>query len=473
MNYKQLARTSIINLIYTFGSQGISLILSVILTLLMPKQLGVTEFGYWQLFLFYSGYVGFFHFGLNDGINLKYGGMEYNKLNKEVLRSQLYVLSLSQLLIALGIIISSLIMIDNTNRLSIMIFTSLYLIICNIEIFFWYTLQASNRIKEYSLSVIAEKIVMLLTTILLLSIHINEFEIYIVFNILSKLVGLLLSMGFCRDLLIGKILNMKTIFSELVENLSSGAKLMFSNIASMLIIGNGRFIIDKVWGIESFSKVSFSFTLSTMVLLFINAVSIMLFPTLKRIPKANLSSVYKLMSTGLMVLLTGALLFYMPLKQIIGQWLPEYKESFKYMAIVFPLCIFDGKMQMLIVTNLKVIRREGILLKSNIISLLLSVLLCIFCALVIDSMISVIISIAIVIVFRSIIAEWFLSRELNIFDIKNLLSEIGIVIIFTLCAWYIDGYISMFIYSFVYIVFIFLHRKSILRVFSTMKKALA
>lgn len=67
MNKKSLIR----NLIYAFSAQGISLILSVLMSMIVPKLLGVEDYSYWQLFIFYIGYVGFSHFGLTDGIYLR------------------------------------------------------------------------------------------------------------------------------------------------------------------------------------------------------------------------------------------------------------------------------------------------------------------------------------------------------------------------------------------------------------------
>ena len=73
------------NIIFAFLAQGISLFLSVLMSLIVPKFLTVRDFGYWQLFIFYFGYVGFFHFGLNDGVYLKYGGKSYDEMDKPLL----------------------------------------------------------------------------------------------------------------------------------------------------------------------------------------------------------------------------------------------------------------------------------------------------------------------------------------------------------------------------------------------------
>ncbi len=79
------------NFSYTITSNMISVVISALVTLVVPKLIGIEEYGYWQLYLFYSSYIGFLHFGWNDGIYLKYGGKEYNDLDKGYFFPILYV----------------------------------------------------------------------------------------------------------------------------------------------------------------------------------------------------------------------------------------------------------------------------------------------------------------------------------------------------------------------------------------------
>ena len=57
MNYRSLVG----NALTAFAAQGISMLVSAAMTLLAPKVMGVESYGYWQLFVFYVGYSGFFH----------------------------------------------------------------------------------------------------------------------------------------------------------------------------------------------------------------------------------------------------------------------------------------------------------------------------------------------------------------------------------------------------------------------------
>ena len=52
------------------------------LWLIIPKLLGVAEYGYYKTFTLYLTYAMFLHFGFPDGILLIYGGKDYEDINK-------------------------------------------------------------------------------------------------------------------------------------------------------------------------------------------------------------------------------------------------------------------------------------------------------------------------------------------------------------------------------------------------------
>ena len=68
-----------------------SMFITAFLTFLLPKFTDVVDYSLWQLFMFYYGYLGFFHLGWNDGIYIKYGGYKYEELNKISLFSQFWI----------------------------------------------------------------------------------------------------------------------------------------------------------------------------------------------------------------------------------------------------------------------------------------------------------------------------------------------------------------------------------------------
>ena len=68
-NSSTLAR----NVSYSVAANLTSFLVGVAVILLVPKVIGVEEYGYFQLFLFFIGYVGFFHFGWADVMPVKHG----------------------------------------------------------------------------------------------------------------------------------------------------------------------------------------------------------------------------------------------------------------------------------------------------------------------------------------------------------------------------------------------------------------
>ena len=95
------------NLYYTVAANFATLGISVLLNLFVPKLLGVTEYSYWQLYVFYSSYVGFLHLGWIDGIYLKIGGEEYENLDKRNLGSQFWYLAIFECCISAFVILFS------------------------------------------------------------------------------------------------------------------------------------------------------------------------------------------------------------------------------------------------------------------------------------------------------------------------------------------------------------------------------
>ena len=80
------------NFSYVVLSNLLTVIVSSLVVLILPKIMGVEEYGYWQLYIFYLSYAGFVHLGWVDGIYLRYGGLEYDDLDKEKFFSQFLML---------------------------------------------------------------------------------------------------------------------------------------------------------------------------------------------------------------------------------------------------------------------------------------------------------------------------------------------------------------------------------------------
>jgi len=449
------------NFSYTITSNLISLAVSVLVVLIVPKLIGVEEYGYWQLYLFYSSYVGFLHFGWNDGIYLRYGGKNYEELDKKLFYSQFCMLLFLQCIIVIIIFVVSSEFVIDTKRIFVFEMVALFMLTSNIRGMLVYILQGTNRIKEYAQITMMDRIIYVCLIIVLLICGIREYKLMIFADLIGKLISLSYAIYCCKDMAVCRISVFYLSLKEAIVNISVGIKLMFSNIASMLIIGIVRFGIERAWDMKTFGKISLALSISNFMMLFINAVGIIMFPILRRSNEKKLSNIYITIRDFLMVVLFGMLILYYPIKIFLLAWLPKYADSLKYMVLVFPMCVFEGKMALLINTYLKTLRKEKAMLKINLLALTLSLVITFVNTVLFKSLNSAILSIVILLAFRCALAELFLAKILKISLFKDIALELMMTSTFILIGWFIDSYLGVLIYIVAYIVYLIIKREDI------------
>ncbi|MGV3005461.1 lipopolysaccharide biosynthesis protein [Streptococcus pluranimalium] len=431
---------------YVITSNLLTLIISSLVIIVLPKVIGVNEYGYWQLYTFYLTYIGFFHFGWCDGIYLKFGGQIYEELDKSYFSSQISSFVIFQSLISLISIVLSLVMTDGSDILFIFIALSLNFVITNTRLLYIYTLQTTNRIKDASIITIADRFIYaLLLVVLLISNHVSFRNMIIADNI-GRLLSLIYAFIVCREI---TFIPNKKLFKikDSWDNIKVGSNLMLANIASNLIIGVVRFAIQRGWDIATFGRVSLTLSLSNLVMTFINAVGVVVFPMLKRTHPDKLSKVYISMRLLLMLAMFTVLLAYYPIRLILENWLPAYKVSLEFMGIIFPMVIFEGKTSLLLNTYLKAMRQEKLIFKINFLSTLMSILVAFLTVWLLNSLYLSVCSIVILLALRSTILEYYLTELLSIKLRKDIILELVIVSIFILANIFVTINISFMIYA--------------------------
>ena len=459
MNEK--AKTLLKNLNYTVSANFLVLGISVVLNLVVPKFIGVKEYSFWQLYVFYSSYVGFFHFGWLDGIYLKIGGAEYDELDKRNLGTQFWYLAISQTLFGLVIIIVGVVQNLGEYKSIILTFVALNLIITNGKVFSLYILQSTNRIKEYAQISRGDRYIYLLGVGIYLLLHGQSFIPLIALDVFSKLIMLLWSLIKIKDILMVKKIAFKKIIIEIFDNIKIGSNLMISNIASMLILGISRMMVERQWSIETFGKLSFTLSISNMFMTFINAVGIVMFPLLRRTKHDMLPRLYLCIREVFVPVTYSLLLLYTPVKMILNLWLPDYSESLTYMGILFPMVIYEGRMALLVSTYLKTIRKEKLILLSNIVTLVGSAILSTITIFIIKNIYITVIVIMLSLAFRCIFAEKQLLNVMNLDMDKEMVYESILTSVFIMVNILTTQIFSFSIYLTIFGIYLFTHRNKI------------
>lgn len=452
------AKNLLKNLNYTFTANFLVLGISVLLNLLVPKFIGVREYSYWQLYVFYTSYVGFLHFGWLDGIYLKDGGKEYDQLDKDSLGSQFWYLLLLELVISLLIVSYALFFSTSSIKKAVLILTAFVSIIRNLNTFVLYIFQTTNRIKEYAQLSRNDRY---LYTILLASYLLiggRNFFVLICLDVFSRVVITFWGFFKIKDILLRRVVSLRMISAEIFDNIKIGSNLMLSNIAGMLIIGISRILIEYKWNVETFGKLSLTLSISNMFMTFINAVGVVMFPLLRRTSQKNLSSLYADLRNVFVPLSFFFLVFFQPIKFILELWLPSYEQSLVFMGILFPMIVYEGRMSLLTTTFLKTIRQEKKILYSNVIALIFAIIFSIFATILFRNLLLSVGVIIVSLILRCIIAEKILADFLNV-KINIILLELFLTVIFIFSNIYLDNINSFFVYLFLFLGYIILVRK--------------
>ena len=459
MNYRTVFKNYAIAVL----AQGVSTFAGIATGFLVPKVLGVTDFGYYQLFVFYTTYVGLCHLGLTDGVYLIVGGTDRAKLDNRSIKSQLLVGIVYELLFALGLMLVGMLGGFEPERAAVLFVLSLYLVVKNIGAYLGYVLQAINETRLFSFSTIVEKGLFVTLVVLLLFSRVNTFLPYIV----AFSVGSLGQMLFCaihvKEILSAELLPMKEALSLVKKSISVGSKLLIANLASSFVLGVARIAIDNAWGIEAFGKVSFSVSMVSFFLSFVTQASMVLFPALRAGGADDAKKFYKMANTVMGLLFPFAYLMYCPLCWFVSAWLPAYADSARYLILLLPICVFDSKMNISCSTLYKVRREESKLLRINLVTVFGCAILVAFSVYIIDSVDFALASATIAIVLRSLFSELDLSRSLGIEGSDISFWEICLTMLFIVLSMLTSKAVTMLIYGAFYLVFVWLHRVDIKR----------
>ena len=448
---------------YAIGSNLISLLVSVLTTLLIPKYLGnIEQYGYYRMYLFYASYVGLFHLGWCDGILLKDGGKKYEDLDKAKYSSQFWLLCLTETIIFFSIIIGTLLYSDNSNTKFISCLVASNLIVYIPTLMLSYFLQMTNRIREYALIISFNKFAHILIIIINFIIGTQKYELFVLGEITSQLFGLGYACYICKDIISVKPIKLIEAVKHASKYIYIGSKLLFSNLASMLITGIVQWGVQLKWDVTTYGKISFTLSISNLVLTFINAIAIVLFPTLRRIERERLSYIYCKARNMLTIILFGCLVFYCPIRVVLSAWLPQYSESLKYMAFLFPVCVYAAKMTMLIQTYMNVLRLEKIIMKINILGMVIAVVTTVITVFLFENVTLAMVSIVINQMFRCIYAEHELSKHIQITVSKDILIEILLTVVFVLSNGFVGEWYGAIIYLIFYLIFLFSKKRDVI-----------
>ena len=451
------------NVIISLLAQMIALLVSFILNLIVPKFIDEYQYSYWQTYILYVGYVGILHFGLLDGIVLRYAQYDYEDLDKKRIRSQFQVLLIGNVFMS-GLTIGASIFLFGQVFQAVAVFVAIGIVTKNVFTYTSYTFQITNRIDKYVIITIAQRIFFGCFVLILLIVGVKDFYWFCIADLVGDVFGTFLGSLFNRGMYFGPTIKIKEVVQETWANINTGILLLVANWSSMLLLGSAKMIVQWKWDTLVFGKVSFAFSVSSLFLVFINAISVVLFPSLKRMNQEELPDLYKKIRNILSPTLFAAMVIYFPGSWILQKWLPAYRVSLTYLGILLPIIVYTSKVSLLTNNYLKTYRQEKVMLMVNLISIVVALLLFLACAYLFENLTALLICIVFSIMLRSILSEIVIMKIIQRKFFIDFIIEMIMTVCFICSARLFNLWWGWLLYVIVLLIYLIYYRKDILRI---------
>ena len=443
------------NMRYGLISHSLVCLFGIVRAIIIPVMLGVINFGYWQFYILYAGFVGIFTFGFNDGIYLRYGGKLNDELPWKRLRGAFFFYFLTLLLISFVLFIT-LINLDDVRMEKLI--SLKYIIISivlsgaiSLNVFLF---QITNQIKKYSIYILIDKIFFVLLLFLIYFFYSDyNFEYLMIIDCVSKLFLIFIVFIDYRKYIFGRMASFRESWEEFCANIGAGIKLMLANLLAMLILNISRIFIEFYYTTEEFSVFSFGITLTNLGLLLVSAISVVLYPALKQLKKEEYMQFYAELSDAVTFAIFMLLFSYYPIYIFIINFIPDFKDVLIYFNILLVVSLLQIKMNVIINTFYKVLRRERSLLIANFESLVFILFLSTLVILFYKTINAMAFAMLVVVILRVYRSELYIKNIVSIQNHGQSVLELSILLIFILITQTMSLTMSFIMLSIFFVLF--------------------
>ncbi|MBR6071663.1 MAG: oligosaccharide flippase family protein [Acholeplasmatales bacterium] len=328
------------NVIVVLISNIISVLSGVLVGFIVPKMLGVTEYGYYKTFTLYSSYIGILHFGFIDGIYLKFAGKKYEDLDKNKFRTYTRFLFLMELIVSLLVLSFSFVFIG-TNYFTLILFVALNVFATNIITYFEFISQVTMKFKRITIRNVIRCSFNIISVLFLYFLYrFNDVEIYnTIYVVIVLSITYILAIWYAftyRELIFGKANKFKEERKELLYFFKVGIPLLMANLIGQLVFVVDQQFVNILFDNDTYSTYAFAYTLINLVTIATSAISVVLYPTLRNMNDESITKNYSNINSYLLIFVSLCLIAYFPLDVIVRHFLPNYSQSLDVLIIIIP-----------------------------------------------------------------------------------------------------------------------------------------
>lgn len=425
------------NLLAVLMSNAFTVFSGLLVGLVLPMILTIDDFGYFKTFTLYLTYLGLFSIGIIDGIILKYGGNDYEELEKEDFRSYFRWYLIVHILFSIPLLLLALLE-RSGNSEFIIISLIINMISLNIIGYFRQISEITQRFKEYSIIKIAQSIFNILTVVLLYlfkqyGLSVN-FKVYIIFVIIANFIITVWYIYLYREIIFGKSTPLNETIAAVKQFSKIGIPLMFANLISTLILTLDRQFVNILFSNKIYAIYAFAFNLLSILTLATAAFSTVLYPSLKRSDVTKIGDKYQKFTFLSVSIVFMMLSFYFPMRVLIRSILPKYIDSLFIFRVIFPTLPITTTITVIINNYFKTLGKSVVYFNRSIVILVLSIVLNLLAYLIWKTPIAIAASSVVTVLIWYVVVDRYLSKELNLNTKINLTMILAFTTIFYLTS---------------------------------------
>lgn len=359
-------------LIYSLGN-GLVLLFGIIQVFVIAKYLSVEGFGYWQLFILYSSYVGILHLGFIDGILVRWAGKELAQVGNEIrIAFKFLLLEQVTVIVPLGLLLYFLF---SPPLKWIVLLILAYAFIMNLATFFMFTAQAIREFRLLTAVKVGRGLTFLLLVIVIFASGYLNYHYVILAYLIAFLIALFVFAFWFRKYLWGKKSAISSLRAYGKENINIGIFVLLGNFVVVLFLTIDRLMVSSFFPIDQFAIYAFALAVIIVVYMFVIVASEVFFPYLSGAAPELRARAYWLGQPAIILTWAAILSGYFPLTWLIEFYLPHYVASLSMMQILLCSVGFGSLIQILHVNYYKVYRKQRQYFLWGITALALSVML--------------------------------------------------------------------------------------------------
>lgn len=351
---KNILRVSFSNIL-SFGT-------GFLMNFILPIVLSVVDYGNYRLYAYYVTFSYLLSLGFHDGIYIKYGGKTKEDLDMHAVQQEHQFILVFQTLVALFLFA-----IGMMQKNKILVYFALASAVKNVMTYHENFIQAIGQFKLFS-RVNSFKAVFNII-LLLFAFFIfkwDHYEAYIIIHFLTLMVALFIyecvflsRFGFSKKI---------DIYSQLTI-LQTGFFILIANMA-MTFVGNvGGWVINLNHNVVDFAYYSFQNSVLNVVLLIVNAVSLVFYNLIAKDMKMH--TLKKLKETIVYLGIFSGLAFFI-MKWLIASFISKYIPAIELLAMTFIAIPYIMLSKILIMNLYKTKRSDKKYFKDSIICAALS-----------------------------------------------------------------------------------------------------